>query len=590
MSKISNIKIENVKGFGTIGNSFDIDLFSGKINILVAPNGFGKSSITTAFGSLNGKTLSLSEDHQYHNEDSSLAPLLSITENGNTYVSNATSDQISNNFTIYIINNPLTAKAIGQNMGKFVHTYGYMDIKNIEICKVSPRVILLYHYNVIKKKFGGNGKILLNIQSKLLFDNSFVASLGDLYSSFEKFKAKSRSAKIDEVISYINSLVGSRDEIKGEFDAKKLTNMQSEEGYKEFISVLKHVGRFDDLDTFGYFYQLFFLYKSDTKNFKNAVKYSKYCLYRDAFNNNLKSLDTTWKDLHATEEKDKLVINFPKADEISYGQRDALSLCVNLQILKADLEKRPGKYIIIIDEVFDYLDAMNLTLTQYYLSTLVRDFKSTCVLYPIIMTHLDPQIFIHYAFRKMKVIYLIDVSKKRDPHLRMLLSCRNNELIKDDVSHFLLHYAPDVIAKGSVFEELGLPKEWGENLEFMSFCSKEMTNYLNDRNYDPYAVCTALRVRVEKLAYDELDSIEDRKKFVDTHGTKYKLDLVDGIKDDLPEVYYMLGIIYNDTEHLYLLEENEDKPVIYRLNNDMIKNAIKRIFDNKTQITITDLH
>lgn len=49
---ITNIKIENIKGFGTANNSFDIEIKPQKVNILVAPNGFGKSSITVAFSSL----------------------------------------------------------------------------------------------------------------------------------------------------------------------------------------------------------------------------------------------------------------------------------------------------------------------------------------------------------------------------------------------------------------------------------------------------------------------------------------------------------------------------------------------------------
>ena len=52
INMITNIKIENIKGFGTTNNSFDLEIKPRKVNILVAPNGFGKSSITAAFNSL----------------------------------------------------------------------------------------------------------------------------------------------------------------------------------------------------------------------------------------------------------------------------------------------------------------------------------------------------------------------------------------------------------------------------------------------------------------------------------------------------------------------------------------------------------
>ena len=55
MGLISNITIKNIKGFSDKDNSIDVDIKSGKINILVAPNGYGKSSITAAFKSLKKK-------------------------------------------------------------------------------------------------------------------------------------------------------------------------------------------------------------------------------------------------------------------------------------------------------------------------------------------------------------------------------------------------------------------------------------------------------------------------------------------------------------------------------------------------------
>ena len=52
MGQITNITVKNIKGFSDRDNSIDVDIKSGKINILVAPNGYGKSSITAAFKSL----------------------------------------------------------------------------------------------------------------------------------------------------------------------------------------------------------------------------------------------------------------------------------------------------------------------------------------------------------------------------------------------------------------------------------------------------------------------------------------------------------------------------------------------------------
>ena len=49
MSEITNITIKNIKGFMNNDNSFDVHIIPNKVNLLVAPNGFGKSSIAKGF-------------------------------------------------------------------------------------------------------------------------------------------------------------------------------------------------------------------------------------------------------------------------------------------------------------------------------------------------------------------------------------------------------------------------------------------------------------------------------------------------------------------------------------------------------------
>ena len=60
---IKTIEITNVKGVGH--NLFNLDLVPNRPNILVAPNGFGKSSFAIAFDSLRGNRIELDEKN-YH--------------------------------------------------------------------------------------------------------------------------------------------------------------------------------------------------------------------------------------------------------------------------------------------------------------------------------------------------------------------------------------------------------------------------------------------------------------------------------------------------------------------------------------------
>ena len=59
--EISEIRIKNVKGFKEPENIIKLDntIKSGKVNVLVAPNGWGKSSLTAAFDGLK-KTIQIS--------------------------------------------------------------------------------------------------------------------------------------------------------------------------------------------------------------------------------------------------------------------------------------------------------------------------------------------------------------------------------------------------------------------------------------------------------------------------------------------------------------------------------------------------
>ncbi len=68
-----------------------VQMFPNKPNLLVAPNGFGKSSIAAAFASIKPSKLEVADDHK-HGLTQAVMPLLSITyidESGTTVVLSA---------------------------------------------------------------------------------------------------------------------------------------------------------------------------------------------------------------------------------------------------------------------------------------------------------------------------------------------------------------------------------------------------------------------------------------------------------------------------------------------------------------------
>jgi predicted ATP-binding protein involved in virulence len=101
--KISTLEITNIKGIGH--KSFQLDLVPNKPNILVAPNGFGKSSIAIGFDSLRSNKIELSEKN-YHKKDDTNRPVLSLTlSNNTTLTADDNQNTIKDQFDVVVIKN-----------------------------------------------------------------------------------------------------------------------------------------------------------------------------------------------------------------------------------------------------------------------------------------------------------------------------------------------------------------------------------------------------------------------------------------------------------------------------------------------------
>jgi hypothetical protein len=118
MNGISQLTIQNVKGIDN--KILDLDLLPNKPSILVAPNGFGKSSVACAFKSMNRQRIRLDPKH-FHNRDETLIPSVAIdcTINGNRHSLRADggTNTISQQFDVSVINSPLLAKATARGAG-----------------------------------------------------------------------------------------------------------------------------------------------------------------------------------------------------------------------------------------------------------------------------------------------------------------------------------------------------------------------------------------------------------------------------------------------------------------------------------------
>ena len=580
--KIKSIAATNLKGIGN--QVFNLDLVPNKPNLLVAPNGFGKSSLSIGFGSLKRNKIELDAKH-YHQDNEANRPIISmVVEDASgirTLVANDTTNTISNEFDVFVINSQLMAKATKMNISGNVIVKSSLEIVPTVLIQTIPqKIAFAYNPTNSKRSFGTNGKILPNIT------NVFTSAglLEDIVNSvdFGKFSQIRISRSIDLIKSEINAQSGTSDNIKTWIETSKKVEIEAIEEFKILSNLLRQFDEIKtDVDSFLAAFQVIEVAKSMGVNFKKAVNYVGYIDEKLYYEITISNFNTTRYTIRPKEDKQHncLIVEWPKAHEISNGQRDVLSFITLLMKARKNFQK--GNCILIIDEIFDYLDDANLISFQYFITKMIEEMKVAGKnFFPTLMTHLDPLFFNHFCFNrhKIKVAYLKDVPYRSNPNLIALIKKRGDLTIQQNVDKYYFHFEPSVINISTNFALLGLPPSWGESIRFHQFIENEVQKYLNDQtDYDPLAICFGVRVRIEKLIYQQISDPAKQALFLNEHGTKKKLDYCETIGLSIPETYYLLGIIYNDRLHWREGIDNV-KSVAIKLENLTIKNIIRDIF------------
>jgi energy-coupling factor transporter ATP-binding protein EcfA2 len=158
---ITRIKVENVKGASTL--EINQQILPNKPSLMVAPNGFGKSSIATAFASLVPSKLKLDKDF-FHKSNENLKPKLTLEiqrADGSieTLVADENGNTISSSIDVFVINSRLEAKATKRNMGGFTSASASLQINEIVLVdKIPERVNFSYKATDARREFGANGK------------------------------------------------------------------------------------------------------------------------------------------------------------------------------------------------------------------------------------------------------------------------------------------------------------------------------------------------------------------------------------------------------------------------------------------------
>lgn len=577
---IKKIEIKNIKGIKN--KSFELDILANRPSLLVAPNGFGKSSFAAAFLSLLQNRLSVHEDH-HHKADADLPAELGIEyEDDNGQIHSLTADgeknELHEHFSWFVINNQIKAKGVGRNFGGRNVVSASIAVDPVVLIETIPsQESFGYSYVQQKQDFGTNGKVLPNI-AQLPNSPNFARGIGGKFYELDRIGQVRNSQSIKDVIADINQQNGTADQLLAWIETNKLGELEAIDPLRGIAELIlssnlgiteKHIALLAAI-------QIFRLYDADKARFKRAQKYVDYIIEKKQYSQMLAAFNTSWCAIAPKEKGRKLVVEFPKAKHISNGQRDVITFVALLNRAQNKLRGRNG--ILIIDEVFDYLDDANLVAVQYYITKMIERYKAEGRrLYPLILTHLNPHYFKNFVFSKQKVYYLDKRNVSAKPEMIKLLRNRERPSIEQDVSKYLLHYHPNDINKRQEFETLNLKATWGEGQNFNIFIEEECRKYAGgEAEFDPLAVCCAVRNLVEKNAYQQLPSQADRDTFIDTHKTRNKLKFAESVGALVPEYFYLLGVIYNEGMHWREGQDNLS-PIAVKLENSTIKSLICKV-------------
>lgn len=567
---ISQIEITNIKGIPY--QLFKVQVLPNKPNLLVAPNGFGKSSLATAFASMNTKRITLA-DKDYYMEDTSLSPELSINVNGTRLTADNGKNEIRKSFDILVINSGLISKAKKGYQGSVSSS---LEVKSIFICNIPSKFEFSYKVGEHRKSFGVNGKILLNI-SDLLKSPKLVRVFSGL--NLARFSQKRIQQRLKSVIETINEQAGSAGDVTHWVVDNYIDELRGLELVNDVSQRLTQLNLVNtEVEGFLAAYQLLSLYSDDSKKFNAVLEWLNYTLIKAHYDNLLaafKSSDWRWAKTIEDRKKKTLSVILPKAHQLSNGQRDIITLVVQLHKTLYDGSKKP--LILVIDEVFDYLDDANLVSFQYYVTSIIETYKKRDqVIYPLILTHLDPGVFFDFCFNKHKIqinYLLSSVIGKSANTLRLIEARDNQEHVKGLLEKHWFHFHKDSYEIPADEWPNTLDADWRQSVVFHEYANGELTRYLTNKNYDSLAVCFAVRINVERLGYGLLISQEEKDKFLDTHGTNNKMDIVAKTGVDIPESYFLLGLIYNTNLH-WTSGRDYVSPLVTKLNHPTIKKLI----------------
>ncbi|CCA92537.1 AAA family ATPase [Novosphingobium sp. PP1Y] len=545
---ISKIHIENIRGFEKV--SLTVNLRPNCTNIVVAPNGFGKSSISTAFNCARGSKLNVDEKDKHKKKEAAVSRL-SIEYDGNTLHANSNLNEISGSFDIHVIKSNIEPKAKLPKINGFTIAKPYLEIPSLDLGVAFNKEKINFNINKYKPLFGGNSKVVPNL-SACCNDEILRSELLGVIASIDKLKQKKSADLFKEMIETVKGLSGTKASISDKVAAKYAQKVDELPHLRAvFDVVMKHGQGNNWLDSAIICYILMDLSESDRPNLKKWLQYAVYSRRLQSLKDFIGDINGAWVTAEIKETKGRVLVNFPDASSLSNGQRDLLYFGCNLLRTRETNSTKPC--ILLVDEVFDYLDDANIVVAQYFMSKLIDAYRQEGrQIYICLLTHLDPLYFKGYALKRQQTVYLGDTTQKISETMRKVITHRDDTCWAADLSRHFLHYHPADHDISEIFNTTyGLPKKHGKSHGFYGFLKEEWDKCMaGGGSYDPFAVCAYVRVKIEQCTYSKILTQPEREKFLlECNGTANKLEFAESIGILVPEACFLLGVVYNDALH-----------------------------------------
>ncbi len=593
INKISSIKIENVKGKDLYELTFN-ELHANFPNLFVAPNGFGKSTLAAAFKALKSSKIELEQEDFYKGDETNLPSLaLELQLDGvgiQTLEADTTKNQISPLIDTYVINNPVYAKSTSRRYGGFSTGTASLGVRDLEIYKNVPKKVEIpYKISEFREKFEGKGKVFLNI-AEIFKSVKNLTIICDNFAILNKCSKQVRPQKIINLLFEQMSESGSASRIKSSISSDSITSFKENTILSEALNIVEGLENLtfelkeeNEKDLLLTSIQIIEVIKEMGSDIKKAKTYLEYVEIRKDIDYKLQTFNTTGRTIKTKETRNKLVIEFLAANKMSNGERDVLSFISNLSKFRVKFTKDIG--VLIIDEIFDYLDGSNMLIVQYYLSKMIEDCRENGkVLFPIILTHLDPTLFNNYYFNKPKIHYLKNYPYTPDRTMLELLKIRSNKAhhreLAENLETYYIHYHPEGFQFSASDKPLINNNDYHDSSLFYEMIHNEIEKFLNGDRYDPLKIICAIRVKIEKLVYDWLSTDEEKTKYIETHTTIKKLNYAVGQGVIVPEDFFLLQPLYNDGLHLNNNDnatKNKILSTCLKLDNIVVQEIVRKI-------------